>query len=166
MANVSYGGLDSAKGEIRVRHTDDSSLEITYSSQGARVQGTVSDSDGLPSAGVWVVLVPDITHRDDTRLYKSTQTDQRGQFTIRGVKPGDYKLFSWEEVEEDAWEDPAFLKSFEEKGQAVTVQAGDTKSVNIIAIKTADAEALQLSPGARAVFGGSEIPVGLAPVTF
>ena len=98
-------------------------------------------ADGLPSAGAWVVLVPDIVHRDDTRLYKSTQTDQRGQFTIRGVKPGDYKLFSWEEVEEDAWEDPTFLKSFEEKGQTVTVQSGDTKSINIVAIKTADTEA-------------------------
>jgi uncharacterized protein (DUF2141 family) len=141
LANVSYGGFDSAQAEIKVRHATDSSLEITYSSRGARVQGTVSDSDGLPSAGVSVVLVPDVTQRGDTRLYKSAQTDQRGQFIIRGIKPGDYKLFSWQDVEEGAWEDPDFLKPFEDQGQTVTLQAGDTKSFNIVAIPIPTAEA-------------------------
>jgi hypothetical protein len=135
LANVSYAGIDSADGEIKVRHSVDASLKITFSSRGARVQGAVSDSDGLPSAGVWVVLVPDTTHRNAPWLYKSTHTDQRGQFTFRGIKPGDYKLFSWEEVEDGAWQDPDFLKSFEDKGQSITLQIGDTKSFNLVAIK-------------------------------
>jgi protocatechuate 3,4-dioxygenase beta subunit len=140
LANVSYAGIDSADGEIKVRHSADASLKITFSSRGARVQGAVSDSDGLPSAGVWVVLVPDTTHRNAPWLYRSTHTDQHGQFAFRGIKPGDYKLFSWEEVEDGAWQDPDFLKSFEDKGQSITLQIGDTKSINVVALKTASAE--------------------------
>jgi hypothetical protein len=141
LANVSYGGFDSTQGEIKVRHSTDSSLEITYSTRGARVQGAVSDSDGLPSAGVSVVLVPDVTQRGDARLYRSAQTDQRGQFIIRGIKPGDYKLFSWQEVEDGAWEDPDFLKPFEDQGQTVTLQSGDTKSFKLVAIPAPSSEA-------------------------
>jgi hypothetical protein len=49
-------------------------------------------------------------------------------------------LFSWDEVEEGAWEDPDFLKAFEGKGEKVTVQEGDAKSVNLTTIKTSNAE--------------------------
>jgi hypothetical protein len=49
-------------------------------------------------------------------------------------------LFSWDEVEEGAWEDPDFLKAFEGKGEKVTVQEGDAKSVNLTPIKTSNAE--------------------------
>jgi hypothetical protein len=116
-------------------------LEITISSRGARVQGAVTGEDGLPASGVWVALVPDAAHASQHRLYKQQTTDQYGHFDLRGIAPGDYTLFSWDEVEEGAWEDPDFLKPFEDKAQAVTVQAGDTKSFNIVAIKTAQAEA-------------------------
>jgi hypothetical protein len=49
-------------------------------------------------------------------------------------------LFSWDEVEEGAWEDPEFLKPFEGKGEKVTLQEGDAKSVNLTTIKTANTE--------------------------
>jgi hypothetical protein len=73
-------------------------------------------------------------------LYKSQSTDQYGRFDLRGIAPGDYKLFTWDEVEEGAWEDPDFLKPFEEKGEKVSVQEGDSKSVNLTEIKTASPE--------------------------
>jgi hypothetical protein len=73
-------------------------------------------------------------------LYKSQSTDQYGHFDLRGIAPGDYKLFTWDEVEEGAWEDADFLKPFEEKGEKVRAQEGDSKSVNLTEIKTASPE--------------------------
>jgi hypothetical protein len=55
---------------------------------------------------------------------------------LRGIAPGDYKLFSWVEVEADAWQDPEFLKQFEEKGQEITLQDGDHKTVKVTAMET------------------------------
>jgi protocatechuate 3,4-dioxygenase beta subunit len=133
---VRYGSSTALDEGFTVTRSNPASLEITISSRGARLQGTVSDEDGLPAAGVQVVLVPEAARRNLHRLYKSATTDQYGRFDIRGVAPGDYSLFSWEEVESGAWEDSEFLKPFEKKSQSVSVQDGDKKTVNLTAIRT------------------------------
>jgi hypothetical protein len=112
-------------------------LEITVSSRGARVQGSVADKDGLPAVGVWVVAVPDEARRTTLRLFKSQTTDQYGKFDLHGLAPGEYKLFAWERVENNAWEDEDFLKPFEPQGTRIEVR--DEASTNLyltaIAIK-------------------------------
>jgi hypothetical protein len=64
------------------------------------------DSDGLPAVGVRVVLVPEPSRRTQYTLFKEQTTDQYGHCELRGIAPGDYKLFSWEEAESGAWEIP------------------------------------------------------------
>jgi protocatechuate 3,4-dioxygenase beta subunit len=138
--DVRYAGSSALDDGFTVVRGTAGSLEIIISSQGAAVQGSVSDTDGLPVAGVWAVLVPSAPRRAQNRLYKTQTTDQYGHFILRGIAPGDYQLFSWDEVEDGAWEDADFLKPFEEKGEKVTVQEGDSKSVNLTTIKTAGTE--------------------------
>ncbi len=138
--DIRYGPSDGLDDGFTVSKGAPANLEITISSRGARLQGTTSDADGLPAAGVWVVLVPSAPHRSHHRLYKSLTTDQYGHFDLRGIAPGDYKLFSWNQVEDGAWEDADFLKPFEEKGEKVTVQEGDAKSVNLTTIKAVGTE--------------------------
>jgi len=138
--SVRYGTTDISAQELNVSRGIDGSLEVTLSSRAARIGGTVTNSDSLPAPGAWVVLVPEAAHRDDNWLYDSTNTDQNGRFELHGIVPGEYKLFSWDEVEEGAWEDPDFLKPFEEKGEKVSIQEGDAKSIDLVTIKTASAE--------------------------
>ena len=141
--DVEYAGRASLEEGLIVARGSAAMLEITISSRGGRVQGTVTDDDGLPSSGIYVALVPDSeTRRSKHRLYKSQTTDQYGHFDLRGIAPGDYLLFSWTEAEDGAWEDPEFLKPFLEKkkGENVSVQEGDKKSVNLVAIKNASTE--------------------------
>jgi hypothetical protein len=138
--DVRYGPSAALDEGFTVARGAPANLEITISSRGARLQGTVSDADGLPAAGVWVVLVPGAPHRSNHRRYKSQTTDQYGHFDLHGIAPGDYALFSWNEVEEGAWEDAAFLKPFEEKAEKVTLQEGDAKSASLTPIKTTSTE--------------------------
>ncbi len=140
MKGVEYGGSSALEDGFAVVRGAPATLEITISSHGARIQGTVSDADRLPAAGVWVVVVPDVGHRTQYRLYKTQTTDQYGHFDLRGIPPGDYKLFSWEEVALGAWEDPEFLNAFEEKGEKVALQEGDQKMLNLLAIRTRSQE--------------------------
>jgi len=139
--DVRYGASSALDEGFAVTRGAPANLEITVSSRGARVQGTVSDEDGLPAPGVQVALVPEASRRILHRLYKSGTTDQYGRFDIRGVAPGDYSLFSWEEVETGAWEDAEFLKPFQEKGEKISVQEGDQKTLNLTAVQTKPAEA-------------------------
>ena len=141
--DVEYAGRAALGEGFSITRGSAATLEITISSRGARVQGTVTDDDGLPTPGVWVALVPDSeVRRSKHRLYKSETTDQYGHFDLRGIAPGGYLLFSWTEAEDGAWEDPEFLKPFLEKkkGQSISLQEGDTKSMNLVAIKDACAE--------------------------
>jgi len=134
--DVRYGSSSALDDGFMVAPGASASLEITISSHGARVQGSIFDTENLPAAGVWLVLVPDAEHRTQSRRYKTQTTDQYGHFELRGIAPGDYKLFSWEEVESGAWEDPEFLKPFEGKGESVSLQEGEQKTVNLTAIRT------------------------------
>lgn len=140
LKSIRYAGMEISDDEFNVIRGTQAILEVTISSRGARVQGAVTDVDGLPAVGVWVVLVPDGAHRSEFHLFKQRTTDQYGRFDIRGIAPGDYKLFSWEQVEQNAWEDPDFLKPFEVKGQSVSLQEGDGKSADLVAIRSASNE--------------------------
>jgi protocatechuate 3,4-dioxygenase beta subunit len=138
--DMRYGESSVLKDGFTVTRGEAGSLEIVVSSRGARVQGTVMDSDGLPLAGVSVVLVPELSQRENYQKYKTESTDQYGHFDLRGIAPGDYKLFSWVEVESGAWEDPEFLRQFEEKGQRITLQDGDHSNVKVTAIQSKSPE--------------------------
>jgi hypothetical protein len=138
--DVQYAGSSALEDGFTVKGGAGGTLEITISSRGARVQGTVADSDGLRAVGVRVVLVPEPPRRTQSTLFKEQPTDQYGHFEVRGIAPGDYKLFSWEEAESGAWEDPEFLKPFEGKGEKITLQEGDQKTLNLTAIRTKSPE--------------------------
>jgi protocatechuate 3,4-dioxygenase beta subunit len=138
--SIRYGPSDALEGGFTVLRGAQASLEVTISSRGARVQGAVTDKDNLPITGVWVVLVPDEAHRDQSRLYQKTATDQYGHYLLRGIAPGDYKIFCWDEVEDGAWEDPDFLRTFEDRGQKICVEDADAKTVDIVAIRTKSSE--------------------------
>jgi hypothetical protein len=140
LKSVRYAGMEVSDDEFNVIRGTQAILEVTISSRGAHIQGMVTDADGLPAVGVWVALVPDNAHLSEFHLFKQRTTDQNGRFDIRGIAPGDYKLFSWEQVEQNAWEDPDFLKQFEAKGQSVTLQEGDGKSMDLVAIRSANHE--------------------------
>ena len=138
---VRYGDNTLPDTQIRVGKGSTGSLEITVSSRGARAEGMVLTEDNLPAVGVWVVAVPDESKRQFARLYKAERTDQNGAFSLHGLVPGKYKLFSWSSVEEGAWEDEDFLKPFEEKGETVEVQEGDRKSLELKLIASKDSTA-------------------------
>jgi protocatechuate 3,4-dioxygenase beta subunit len=111
-------------------------LEVVLSSASARIEGAVTDENDLPSAGAVVVLVPEGDRRKQFRLYKDTTTDQYGQFILRGVAPRTYKLFSWKEVETNAWEDPDYLAPFESQGTKVTAEENGRVTTRLKLIAT------------------------------
>ena len=140
LKSIRYAGMEVSDDEFNVIRGTQAILEVTISSRGAHIQGMVTDADGLPAVGAWVALVPDDAHLNEFHLFKQRTTDQYGRYDIRGIAPGDYKLFSWEQVEQNAWEDPDFLKQFGSKGQSISLQEGDGKSMDLVAIRSASHE--------------------------
>jgi hypothetical protein len=136
---ITYGQTFVKDDVIGVSKGTNPLLEITISSRGARVQGTATDKDGLPAAGVWVVAVPDEARRANFRLFKSQTTDQYGQFDLHGLAPGNYQFFAWDGIESNAWEDEEFLKAFEQQGKAIEVHDLDSTTLTLTLIGTKNA---------------------------
>jgi protocatechuate 3,4-dioxygenase beta subunit len=103
-------------------------LELVVSSAGSRIDGAVLTEEQQAFSGASVVLIPEGRRRRDPHFYKTVTTDQNGHFALRGIPPGDYKLFAWEEVEPGAYQDANFLRLHEKRGKAVRLQEADRLS--------------------------------------
>ena len=113
------------------------SLELVVSPSGGRLDGVVL-KEQRPFNAATVVLVPEPAKRGQEQLYKVTTTDQYGRFRLRGVAPGEYKLFGWETVEQGAWWNPDFLRANEDRGQSVHVEEGSRQDVQLALIPASD----------------------------
>jgi protocatechuate 3,4-dioxygenase beta subunit len=113
-------------------------VDLAVSTQGAVVDGVVTDAKGQPLPNAVVVAVPEARLRSRVDRYRKTVSDQSGHFTLRGLRPGDYTLFSWESIEGEAYYNPDFLKTYEGQGSALHLSEGDHKSVQLHAIPDGD----------------------------
>jgi hypothetical protein len=106
-------------------------IEVLLSSNGGQIDGTVLNAQQQPAVGATVALVPESRFREQMRLFKEVVTDSTGHFSVKGIAPGDYKLFAWEEVEAGAYEDPDFLKTFEKLGESFSIHEGSKENAQL-----------------------------------
>jgi hypothetical protein len=112
-------------------------VELVLSPGAGQIDGTVmSDDQSFPGASV--VLVPDGKDRGQPSAYQRAVTDQSGRFAMRNVVPGDYTIFSWEQIDRGAYFDPEFLARYEDRGKAVHVEEGGHLSVKLDLIPAAE----------------------------
>jgi hypothetical protein len=129
--SIRMGDADGLETGLDLSRGAGGPLEILLSPNGGQVEGTVLDAKQQPASVGTVVLVPDVRHRDQPQLFKVTGLNASGHFTIAGIAPGDYKLFAWQEVEGDAYQDPEFLKPYEVQGQSLTVREGSRENTQL-----------------------------------
>jgi hypothetical protein len=130
--DILQAGLDLTAG------TPGGNLAILVSAAAGFVDGTVTNGDDLPVAGALVALVPEPSHRMENRLYKQTDTDQYGRFRLRGIAPGNYKVFAWDGAQDVAYQDPQFIKGVDGLGTEVRVEENAGSAVNVKAIPAPD----------------------------
>jgi len=108
-------------------------LELTVAGPGAvaSVVGTVVNALGQPVPSSTVALIPAPERRSNPAAFRVTNSDQSGNFTMRSVMAGDYRVLAWEEIEAGAHMDPEFLKIYETRGENVRVQRGSQNSVTV-----------------------------------
>jgi protocatechuate 3,4-dioxygenase beta subunit len=118
---------------IAIGNRVDGALEIVLSTNAGQVDGTIVDAAGKPMSGVQAVLIPNRL-RNRTDLFKTATSGANGRFTLRGITPGDYKLFAWEDIEPFSYFDSDVLRPFEALGKTVRIQENsrETAEVKII----------------------------------
>jgi hypothetical protein len=133
LKSVTLGGRDITTGFTA---SGPATLDVVVSTKGGTVEGVVVEKEKdvdneYPVANATVVAVPEQKYRKLFDRFAIGSTDQQGRFTIRGVAPGSYTLYAWQDLEEGVWHDPDFLKSQEANGTAVRVEEGSHQAVEL-----------------------------------
>ena len=131
LKRILFGGEEIRDGTIEVVGPPEGTIDLLWSANSGRVEGVANDRDGNVLAGTRIVLIPDAPLRDRTRLYKTANLDQYGKFTLRGITPGDYTIFAWENVDQFQYYNADFMRRFESRGERVSVDEGSRLQVNV-----------------------------------
>lgn len=106
-------------------------IDVAVSLESGAVEGSVANDKNETIANAVVVAVPESRYRKQGNRYQRVTTDQAGRFTMRGLRPGEYKLFAWEVMEEDEFFDPEYLKSYEDRGTAIRLEKSGHQSTSL-----------------------------------
>ena len=117
---------ETKRQSVDVRPGENDPLQVVVGSGAGTVSGLVQDGAAKAVAGAAVALIPEAAHRGNLALYLSAATDASGRFVMRGVPPGDYKLFAWESVRPFAYQNAAFIAKDEDRGRSIHVAQGNT----------------------------------------
>lgn len=131
LKSIRLGTADVLNSGLQIERQPEGAMEIVLSTNVATVEGRVVDEKQEPIREVTVALVPDISFRKRTDLFKTATTDASGKFLLKDLAPGDYKLFAWDEVEPGAWLDPIFMRPYEDRGRAIRVAERSSQSVEL-----------------------------------
>jgi len=115
---------------LQLSPSESGTLEVVVSSRGGRINGVVLDERQQPVRTIQAVLVPD-RNRDRTDLYKTAMTDSSGNFSMRGIAPGDYRVFAWEAIDPYFYFDPEQMKDDETKGKPVHISESSNETVDV-----------------------------------
>jgi protocatechuate 3,4-dioxygenase beta subunit len=105
-----------------------SAIEITLSATAGQVSGSVGDKDGKPVAGAMVALFDKGAEGAQPWNF---YTDENGNFTFKGLKPGDYNVLAWEDIEPGAYMDPEFLKKWESRAVEVKIDPSGSQALQL-----------------------------------
>ena len=126
-----YGAVDLMDEGLRLDRQPTSPLEIFVATDTGSADGNVQSDKQEPSVNVTVVFVPDGARRHRLDLYRTASTDAMGHLHVEGVPPGDYRVFAWEDVENGAWQDPDFVRRFEDQGKSVRINENSRTRVEL-----------------------------------
>lgn len=151
--SVMFGGKECIDSGIDVNGVPvPGGLQILVSMTAGQITGSVTNPDGTAPSVSTVTLAPDgptaAVYRPELNL--TVRTDSIGQFVVRNVVPGTYRVYAWERLEPIsesgplnetiAFTDPEFPRRFDDMSAIVTVGESESKRVSLSLISVAKME--------------------------
>lgn len=119
LKSMMLGDLDVLRADMSVTAETKASLEIVVSAGGAQLSGRVKG--GTARA---VLAAPQGDLASALSFYGLANVDENGAFEMKGMRPGEYRVYAFEDLAYGAWFDPDFLKPYEERGTLIELKAG------------------------------------------
>ncbi len=116
-------------------------VTVVVSDKATAVTGAVRDErDQLLTDFTVIAFAADSNlWRPQSRFIQAVRPDKNGVYTIRGLPPGEYLLRAVDDVDQGEWYDPELLATLRAGATGVTLQEGDTKSLDLKLVTIGDA---------------------------
>jgi hypothetical protein len=129
VADVRQGAGSVFDTGVTITGEQPSPLQVLVRTDSGTVEGSVTDAGRRPTPGASVILVPPDNRRQNRLLYKTATAGPDGRFSIRGVAPGNYRVFAWPGGDaglfsapiDGGYYNPRFLRRYESSSRSVTV---------------------------------------------
>ena len=136
--SIRFGDREIKDGDIDFSNGADAPLNIVLASDGGAIDGNVQTTTGQPAAGTEVTVARSDEYAGRSDLLKRATTDADGNFHIKDVAPGDYRVYAWEIDLDQSPRSAEFRNLFDGKSAAVTVGPNSKVSVQVNVIKADD----------------------------
>ncbi|HLQ50167.1 MAG TPA: carboxypeptidase-like regulatory domain-containing protein, partial [Terriglobales bacterium] len=123
--SIFYGGADLFRQELTVAGGEASPMEIVLRDDSAVLHGTVQFEETEGQAAV--LVVPDYAPLDP----KMTVADDRGEFQIDGLAPGEYKIFAFDRLDGLEYSNPEALGEYASKAAQVSLLPNEKTTVKV-----------------------------------
>ena len=136
LKSVRVAGREVPNTEVSIGGRN-SEIDLLLSPAGGHIEGTTLNDKHEPVSSSYVFLVPDFSDKINADLIRPTRSDLKGKFVIRGVPPGNYKLFAFEDVElNEMLNQPELLKNYDQSSQSVKVEEAGKYTVELKPVAT------------------------------
>jgi hypothetical protein len=135
IADVKQGGFSDGSGLLTITDVPVEEVQVLISTSGTRVEGDIVASSPANFNGVDVVLIPQGTRSRNASLYKRIAPDEQGHLVLRGVAPGEYRLYAMTHLPPNAHLNAEFMQQFNSQGVPLFIQGGAIPAVKLKTIE-------------------------------
>jgi hypothetical protein len=131
---VRYRGIDVTDSGIEFRGNEDiSEIEVEITNRVTDLSGLVTTARGEAVKEYSVIVFPQDRDKwtPGSRYMRTGRPDQGGRFKLTGLPPGQYHILALDDVDTNEWNDPEFLDRVRSKATPVSINEGETKSVDL-----------------------------------
>jgi hypothetical protein len=121
-------GRDVLDGSLRIVPGEKTEIVLTYSDRPTEVVGQFTDLNGLPATAYFIVMFPADRAQwlPGSRRILSTRPGNDGQYSIRGLPPGDYLLAALTDLDPQDLFSPSFFEQLTPLAIRVTLSEGQS----------------------------------------
>lgn len=123
--SILYGGADLFREELTVVPGQAAPMEIVLRDDSAMLHGTVQSDENEAQAAV--LVVPDYAPLDP----KMIVANDRGEFQLDGLAPGEYKVFAFDRLDGLEYSNPEALGEYASRAAQVNLLPNETTSVKV-----------------------------------
>jgi hypothetical protein len=124
IADIRDQGISIFESGLELGSGSPGEIEVVVDLSGATAEGTVINARQETVPYSRVVLIPQESRRANVALYRSALADSAGHFKLRGIVPGQYKIFAWRDSPTaNAWLNADFMTDYEQRGQTILVES-------------------------------------------